>query len=352
MAVTFIKNPIPRPARVDGAEDRTRVLVRSVGQRLFEQVLHAESAVGEPAAESGDDWYLLKNTGGLMSDLEAIRGQLRSLDRGQIQAMMTAAYIKAAALGSDAACLTRPDFPRGWNPGVLSRSCQEGVLSGSEPERTPAGEAPVGALSARFESGGGDGVDAIGYDERGGTSYGIYQLSSKAGTLDRFVDFLREREPSWASKLEAAGPADTGGRRGRMPAVWREIARQDPDRFAELQHAFVRQTHYEPAAEAIFSATGVNVNGLSRAVREVLWSTAVQHGPRRAARFFCKPLGQAMGKDGAVNEERLIRGVYELRKQTSRIFDGSIRDALLGRFSEEKKMALAMLRDDKTETLA
>ncbi|MBC7359038.1 MAG: chitosanase [Desulfacinum sp.] len=352
MAVQFIKNPIPKPSVDQGAVERTRVLARSMEQRVFQQVFQGEQglAAEAPTGAGHDDWRMLQELGASTHGMDSERARLCSMNDRQLQAAIVAAYIKAAALGSGGSSWGGPDFS------ALGALPQDGKpsLAGPEPpdqEISLDDQLDLGALSSIFESGE-DGVGAVGYDGRGGTSYGIYQLSSKTGTMDRFLDFLKEREPGWAARLEAAGPADTGSRDGRMPRVWRRIARENPDRFAALQHAFVRETHYEPAAQAVEAATGIEVEGLSRAVKEVLWSTAVQHGPRRAARFFAGALNRARAKDGTVDEAALIRAVYRFRERTSGVFDGSVRRALLSRFSEERRMALAMLRGDSAEDLA
>jgi hypothetical protein len=82
--------------------------------------------------------------------------------------------------------------------------------------RNPSAQG-LGSLAAKFESGD-KGAAAIGFDRTGGTSYGKYQISSKAGTMNRFLNFLAEREPAWAQRLRGSGPANTGSVQGRMPA--------------------------------------------------------------------------------------------------------------------------------------
>ncbi|MBA4357411.1 MAG: hypothetical protein C0405_06760, partial [Desulfovibrio sp.] len=44
----------------------------------------------------------------------------------------------------------------------------------------------LGSMAALFESGD-KGAAAIGYDRTGGTSYGTFQISSRAGTMNRFL---------------------------------------------------------------------------------------------------------------------------------------------------------------------
>lgn len=332
-----------------GAEDQARVLTRSVEQRVFQRVFEAEQGLsGEaPQGAGGEDWRMLRDLSAPQGDPQAARSRFSAMDKQQIQAAIVAAYIKASALGSGQSLWSGPSLS-----GLSAVGPSPVAIPEAMDEEAPSVEpVPLGRLSSAFEAGQ-EGVAAVGYDRRGGTSYGIYQLSSKTGTMDRFLDFLRQREPQWAARLEAAGPADTGSRNGAMPRVWRRIARENPERFAALQHAFVRETHYEPAVRAVESATGIKVENLSRAAQEVLWSTAVQHGAKRAARFFSRALNRAVGKNGDVDEEALIRSIYRLRERTSRVFRGPVRDALLSRFSREKETALALLRGEPLDRLA
>lgn len=201
----------------------------------------------------------------------------------------------------------------------------------------------IGGLSARFESGT-DGIEAIGHDRVGGTSYGKYQLSSKAGTMDRFIAYLRGREPGWASRLKAAGPADTGSPDGRMPRVWRQIAAENPARFEELQHEFVRNEHYLPARDKIMESTGVDIETGPPALREVLWSTSVQHGASGAARIFNKVLAEVLDKNaGNAADRRIIDKVYADRQKQFASSTDRVRASVRNRLREERNLALAML---------
>ena len=91
----------------------------------------------------------------------------------------------------------------------------------------------------------------IGYDYNGGTSYGTYQISSRAGTMKHFIDYLSEQAPDLANKLKAAGPANTGHSFGKMPSVWQKVATEDPVRFSKLQYDFIEKSHYLPAVQEI-----------------------------------------------------------------------------------------------------
>jgi hypothetical protein len=202
----------------------------------------------------------------------------------------------------------------------------------------------IGALSARFESGE-NGAGVIGYDYNGGTSYGTYQISSRAGTMKHFMEYLSENAPDIASKLKAAGTANTGGFSGKMPGVWKKIATEDPSRFSKLQHDFIEKTHYLPALQEISDRTGLDVSKAPRALQEVLWSTAVQHGPKGAARIFSKAVTRSQSKDGGIKTDQLINSVYSMRAGQFGSSGPEIVAAARSRFREEGKLALQMLSD-------
>ncbi|WP_373497774.1 hypothetical protein [Desulfococcus sp.] len=202
--------------------------------------------------------------------------------------------------------------------------------------------AGLGSLSAAFESGAA-GADAIGYDPGGGTSYGVYQIASKPGTMDRFIDFLAGEEPAWAERLRAAGEANTGGRGGGMPRVWREIASEDPERFTGLQHAFIEDTHYRPAERKIAGSEGIRPGDRSEALREVLWSTAVQHGPDGAARIFGSAMERLRSGGDDPSDAAIIEQVYALRAETADRHAPELASALRNRFRSEKRQSLDLL---------
>ncbi len=214
-------------------------------------------------------------------------------------------------------------------------------------ERTASKLSPgqeIGTLSAQFESGD-TGPEVIGYDGKGGTSYGTYQISSRAGTMNSFLDYLGDKAPDIARQLKAAGPANTGSRFGRMPATWQKIAAQDPNRFSKLQNDFIEQTHYLPAVQEITEKTGLDVSKGPRALQEVLWSTAVQHGPKGAAKIFNKAVQRAQTKDGGIQLSQLISSVYSMRASQFGFSSADVRSAVQSRFKEESKIAIAMLSD-------
>ena len=209
----------------------------------------------------------------------------------------------------------------------------------------------LGQLSARFESGS-DGIAAVGYDRNGGTSYGKYQVSSRAGSLKDFLDFLDTEAPDLSKRLRSSGPGNTGSRKGAMPDTWRAIANEQPERFEDLQEAFVRQSHYKPALESISQRIGLNPDKVSTAMREVIWSTSVQHGPAGAARIFERAHAMSGKPTDAAYERNLINNVYNIRVGQFGSSDSNIQAAVANRFKQEKALALNLLNGGKTSALA
>ena len=204
----------------------------------------------------------------------------------------------------------------------------------------------LGQLSAQFESGG-DGIAAIGYDRNGGTSYGKYQISSRMGSMKQFLTFLDKEAPDIAKKLRSAGASNTGGRRGAMPDMWRQIAKNEPERFEALQEAFIEESHYKPAMQAIIERTGLEEKTLSPAMREVIWSTAVQHGPAGAARIFDRADDVSGKANDPQYEKKLISNVYRIRAGQFGSSTEAVQVAVQNRFKQEKALALNMLEANR-----
>lgn len=210
----------------------------------------------------------------------------------------------------------------------------------------------LGKLSSLFESGR-EGVAAIGYDQMGGTSYGAYQIASNTGSFDEFLKYLDKHAPDYSKELRKAGDPNSGGKSGAVPDAWRAIAARDPDGFGALQHGFIEQNLYEPAAKSL-GDQGIDETRLSPVMREVLFSTAVQHGAGGAARI----VGRAMqgvklqdlladeGAPGAKNkaEEMAIRRIYDIRQQQFGSSTPYVQQAVSNRLNSEMQVALNMLK--------
>jgi hypothetical protein len=98
-----------------------------------------------------------------------------------------------------------------------------------ETPSTPKNETKVhvlGSLSSSFEGNGEPGLVSTGKGDYGGASYGPWQLSSTQGRPEAF---LKSKGSAWASRfkgLKSGTPEFT--------RVWKEIAKESPDDFLEL----------------------------------------------------------------------------------------------------------------------
>jgi murein DD-endopeptidase MepM/ murein hydrolase activator NlpD len=204
----------------------------------------------------------------------------------------------------------------------------------------------LGALSAKYETGGrGCGTVSTGAGDFGGVSYGSYQMASKMGVPTKFVT---QAGFPWAKDFAnlTAGTAP-------FTTVWKRIAAQQPDDFQKAQHSYIKKTHYDLLVAKILGDDALDVNTRSRALQDVVWSTAVQHGPgtpivhRACSSLACKPTD-------ANYDELLIRAIYAERGK--RKADGnlayfsrsssSVQTGVANRFKSELQDALKMLANE------
>jgi hypothetical protein len=205
-----------------------------------------------------------------------------------------------------------------------------------------ADEPRLGKLSEKYESGGrGPATVSTGVGDPGGVSYGTYQLASKIGRADEFV---RKYYPEEFKGLKGGSPEFT--------KKWKELADKDPTGLRKNEHEFIKETHYDPQVRKLNKELDLDVEKRSAALRDVVWSTAVQHGPNaNLIVHAAKPL-LAGGKSWAdVSDEILIRSIYAERGRKSADgklvhFPGVSQEwipALGKRFDSELKDALKML---------
>lgn len=206
--------------------------------------------------------------------------------------------------------------------------------------------AALGKLSAKYETGGrGPGTVSTGAGDRGGVSYGSYQMASKLGVPTRFV---RQDGFPWAADFRklTAGTAE-------FTACWKRIAANEPDAFQKCQHDFIKKTHYDLLAAKILNEDGLDVNTRSHALQDVVWSTAVQHGGGTS--IVHKALAKVkVPKTDPGFDEQLIRAIYAERGRKKA--DGSlvyfsrnssnVQKGVANRFKNELQDALAMLAKD------
>jgi hypothetical protein len=205
----------------------------------------------------------------------------------------------------------------------------------------------LGQLSERFESGGrGVGAVSSGSGDPGGVSYGVWQLSSRAGTAAAFVAAEGAR---WDAEFGGTMPGSAA-----FTAAWKRIAAREPEAFAEAQHGFIRRTHYRPAVDAVRRRTGLDLDTRHPAVRDVTWSIAVQHGG--AADILVAAVAAAdagLDRRATAYDRRLVDAAYDQRSayvlrvaaRSSAGVRRTLENMARSRYPAEHAAALAMLED-------
>jgi hypothetical protein len=205
------------------------------------------------------------------------------------------------------------------------------------------GLTPLGSLSEKYESGGrGPGTVSTGKGDAGGVSYGTYQLSSKVGRADQFV------QKYYAEQFKGLKGGTT-----EFTARWKALAKEQPDQLRTREHEFIKNTHYDPLVKAIAKGLMLNVEQRSRALQNVIWSTAVQHGPgTRVLDAALKPLLKDK-KIADLTDAQIIRAIYAERGRGGDKglvhFQGNseaVQKAVAKRFESELRDALAALEKE------
>lgn len=179
------------------------------------------------------------------------------------------------------------------------------------------GKQPLGCLSKQFESGLDKSIDTIstGSSDIGGVSYGIYQMASAVkrtpshnSTVGQFV---KQHYPKDFGNLMPGSP--------EFSAVWKKVAKREPERFAGLQHQFIAATHFDPKAKILLTQTGVDIYQRSRPLQDVVWSVCVQHA---GAMQILTQAFASVGNSKATDKQ-LIEAVYKVRTA----YVASVRDS-------------------------
>ena len=199
----------------------------------------------------------------------------------------------------------------------------------------------LGSLSEKYETGG-RGPGTIGDDPTGGPSYGTYQLATKPGSLAGFLK--SEIASKWSPELQPLTPGTKA-----FNNKWKKIASRDAEEFSAAQHEYIKITHYDPLANKLRKTLELDVNTHSKALQNVIWSTAVQHGANT------KLVNNALkGKNiSQMSESEIINAIYAQRSKKDSAgnlvyFSSSprnIQKSVANRFVDEQADALAMLQN-------
>ena len=205
----------------------------------------------------------------------------------------------------------------------------------------------LGSLSAKWESGNkGPATISTSIHDPGGASYGTYQISTKHGYIS---DYLKHEGAQFCEYFEDHEPGTS-----EFNKRWKRIALEKREDFHLAEHKFIKRTHYIPFVQRLKKHLQFNVSEYSPVMQDVIWSTAVQHGPN--SQIIINALKyEAIHQ---LSEYEIIKKIYaerSKRRGNKLIYFPRVKDHwqshLINRFDAEKNEALAQLRKFKLSEL-
>lgn len=198
-----------------------------------------------------------------------------------------------------------------------------------------------GSVAEKYESGGrGVGTISTGKGDHGGVSYGKHQLSTKSGTMSKFLNAPEAQQ--FAPYFEGLTPGSA-----EFNSVYSKIAKDMPE-FEIAQKRFIERTHYEPAMEKL-QKNGIDFSERSRALNELVFSTSVQYGAGGANSKIMRALeGQDVSKLTDAQLIELIQNDKGANVGTdfkSSSYD--VQQSVAARTQREKADLLAMLQAEE-----
>lgn len=207
----------------------------------------------------------------------------------------------------------------------------------------------LGHLSSKYETGGRGSVTvSSGKGDLGGVSYGSYQFTSRGGKNSNVANFIKTLPPEWQKEFK--------GKEVNSPEfkqTWKNLASQNKDKFYEYEHKYINKNLYEPQLKKIKKSRGIDISSRSKALQNVVWSTAVQHGGGTNVVTVAIDKLKAEGKE--LTDENLISAIYGERGREDEEgnvvrFKSSSKEVQKGvksRYKNEEKQALALLKQEK-----
>jgi hypothetical protein len=197
----------------------------------------------------------------------------------------------------------------------------------------------LGKVSSKYESSGNPGAISNTPGDYGGKSYGTWQFSSKTGSLNSFVNWLKGNYNDFYNRLASAKSEDGNSFAVNFDKTWTSIAQSDRSQFLKAQRDYVKQAFYNRAAETLKSRYSFDIDSRSSALKESLWSTVVQHGVGGAVNIFSK-----LNLKGS--DRQIINDLYSERQKVNIYFRSSserVRQSVYNRFSRERVDMLNIL---------
>lgn len=136
----------------------------------------------------------------------------------------------------------------------------------------------LGDISGKYESNNDVGAVSTGAGDLGGISYGAHQFI--ATVANAFANWLVQKGNSYGNMLAQYQAPSSG-----FSDMWRHIAKIDPEGFLALQHEYTKIKYYD-VAEGLLQAENYHLEKHSMAMKECVFSRAVQYGPYYIVELF------------------------------------------------------------------
>lgn len=195
----------------------------------------------------------------------------------------------------------------------------------------------LGILSEKYE-GGGPGTISTGEGDKGGISYGTYQLASGIGNVTPFVEWLQERDDYGRDYGNLLARNEPGSM--EFSTDWLSLAETDEQGFGTLQDEYVKPRFYDAAIHSMQSVMDIAEDTMPDALKCVLFSNAIQHGPYWAGRLIAESYDS--------DPTRWIWQIYETKLTDMSWSDGAptLRPGLFNRWRNEREDAISLLNGD------
>lgn len=194
----------------------------------------------------------------------------------------------------------------------------------------------AGELTKKYEtSNKGPGYISNGasWGDPGGDSYGSYQLETKKGTMQAYLQFTEDKFTKELRKI----PINTVSFRSK----WKQLAAEDPIGFEQSQFNYLAHKpngHYDGMAHA--KKLGWNVNNL--AMQSAIFSTVNQSGGWKKGIFDKAKIEPTDPLDVQINKLYDARAKYFRSLKLTKIIKDSI---LKTRTVEERKDCLKLITE-------
>ena len=188
----------------------------------------------------------------------------------------------------------------------------------------------ITGVAGKFESGNDAGKVSSGKGDKGGVSYGQFQLSSKTGDADKFLK---------SSGYDAQFKGLVAGTK-EFSDKWKEIAKSD-EGFGQAQKEHAIGTHLNPQLAKLNQAGLGDVAGKGSMVQAAIFSTANQYGANTD-----KIINALKGKDTAkMSQEEVVNAIQDYKaknvESNFRSSSENVKAGVRNRIEDERALLLA-----------